>query len=616
MKYKQLRTRILLIIISVTILLLTFVNIYDYYDRKEILYRVSIEKLLILSKVIRNFEKEQFTHYKARTKWIENKNQLLDAIHTQDKTYLTSTLDAMFSIFKQETPKLIHMHVYTTNAMLLYAHKPKEAKELIHAKTNKVLKEALKEKKIVKGYVVLQNKTFFYSIVCPLKKDGKIIAYIEYGIQADNIFKIASKAGRYKYALYLYNKHSKDLNTPLGTPVASNSSIFKNIHITQNFIYEYANKNKIIKYKDKYYLFHQYDIETKFQKNFAQVVMASNITKYIQDNKNKMFMTIALSLLILSITYLSLYLSLTKLINKLIKDENELVIQQEQMQIVIDNNDSLIVMLQKDELILANKTFLSFFNYNSLKDFCNKHNSIAELFIDDANLFTSSQNISNSEWIKQLNGLEDKQKVIGFKNNKYGIHYFNVQISSVAHESDSYVVVFTNITNIFKQSQKDQYMARHDTLTGILNRQSFNEAIKSDISEQLTHPHNSSLLMFDLDFFKRVNDTYGHQVGDEVLIQFTKIISNHIRSNDIFARWGGEEFVLLLIGISEDVAYKIANSLKNYISNAEFSDVGHITCSVGLSSYKTDDTMQEWLKRVDEALYKAKENGRDRVELL
>jgi len=616
MKYKKLRTQILSIIISMTILLLAVVNIYNYYDRKEILYNISIEKLLILAKVIRNFEKEQLILYKGRSQGIQDNQSLMDAITQKDSQKISENFNHIFSKFKNETPKLMHMHIYNTDTSLLYAHKLKEAKQLLHAETNEVLKEAFKKKKIVKGYVVIENKTFFYSIVYPLRKNGEIVAYLEYGIKPDNIFKIASKAGRYKYALYLHTNHETGLHRDLGIPVAENSHIFEKLNIDQAFVYKYANKNKLVKYNNKYYLFHQYDIETRFQKDFAQVIMASNVTRYIEENQHKTFITILLSLLALSVIYISVYLILSKLINKLIKDEQELLVQQEQMQIVIDNNDSLILMLQKYKPILANRTFLSFFNYKTIEEFTKEHPSLADLFIDDTELFTSSQNMSNEEWIMQLNKINDKEKVIGFRHYKYGIHYFSVQITPVPHEKNSFVIVFNNITKIFKQSQKDQYMARHDPLTGLYNRQSFNESISLDLAEQLTHPHNSSLLMFDLDFFKRVNDTYGHQVGDEVLIQFSKIISDHIRSNDIFARWGGEEFVLLLIGIPEDVAFKIANNLREHIALAYFEKVGHITCSVGLSSYKDDPSVEEWLQRVDEALYKAKANGRNRVEVI
>jgi diguanylate cyclase (GGDEF)-like protein len=122
--------------------------------------------------------------------------------------------------------------------------------------------------------------------------------------------------------------------------------------------------------------------------------------------------------------------------------------------------------------------------------------------------------------------------------------------------------------------------------------------------------------MFDLDYFKKVNDTYGHQIGDEILIKFAQIVSYNIRDNDIFARWGGEEFVLLLIGTSENTAKNVANHLRQKIENEIFTKIKHITCSIGVSQYKDGDSIKSWLSRVDKALYKAKKNSRNRVEVI
>ncbi len=152
-------------------------------------------------------------------------------------------------------------------------------------------------------------------------------------------------------------------------------------------------------------------------------------------------------------------------------------------------------------------------------------------------------------------------------------------------------------------------MAHHDQLTGIYNRQSFNELI-------LEHMHkDTALLLFDLDFFKKVNDTYGHQVGDEVLKTFVKRISAKIRKGDIFARWGGEEFVLVLRDTPYARVLRIADELRETIEVTPFEQAGTITCSIGVSFYQEGESQESWFERVDQALYKAKENGRNRVEV-
>ena len=616
MKYKGLRTQILAIVASLTILLLIVVNIYTYQDRRQILYNVSIEKLLVLTKITRNFEKKQLKLYKSRSNTIQYDKNIIKMILNEDVELLEQYLSKVQDTFKSATSNLNHMHIFNLKGEYIYDADKLEIGGLHAAIDNNVLQEAMKRKKFTTGYVIFNKNNYFFSIVSPIRYNKKIIAYIEFGISADNRFKIASKAGRYKYALYLHNTDTYSDKRELGNLVTSNSSIFENLQIDQEFIYEYANKNKIVSFQDKEYLFHQYDIESSFQENFAQVIMASDVTKYVKNNRSQTFLMIAISLFILFITYASIYIIVTKLINKLIEDEKELSRKHIQMQVIIDHNDNLITLFNEDTLVLANKPFVSFFSFSSLDDFKTHHKSVDELFIQTDDTFMPEEKGNNQKWIAEIKSLGDTEKVIALKHYKYGLNYFNVQVTSVPNQVNSFVVVFSNVTTIFKQSQKDQYMARHDALTAIFNRQSFNESITHDLLQQLSHSHNSSLLMFDLDLFKRVNDTYGHQVGDEVLISFSQIITKSIRANDIFARWGGEEFVLLLIGTPEDTATTIANTLREKIQTSDFDKAGTITCSIGLSTYCTGDTVESWFTRVDEALYKAKENGRNRVEIL
>jgi diguanylate cyclase (GGDEF)-like protein len=616
MKYRSLRTKILAIVITLTILLLIIVNVYNYQDRKELLYNISIEKLLILTKIMHKFEKKQLRLYQGRINTLQKDEQLIALIQSNNKKELSKYLNKIHHAFTTATPTLIHMHLFSTNKNHLY-HYDNIKRSIDSAQKNQVLQEVIKNKKLTTGYVLFNKSDYFYSIIAPIKNNDKIIAYIEFGLTPDNKYKIASKAGRYKYALYLHEDDGvQSKQRKIGKQVTSNSAIFEDLNINQAFIYEYANKNKVLQYHDKYYLIHQYDIETPFQKNFAQVIMASDVTKYVQENNQKTLVTIILSLFILSIIYISIYLALTKLINKLEEDEEELNISQKQMQIIIDYNESLIALFTQSQLVLANKSFISFFNIKTLDDFKTKYNSFNELFLDVEGVFSPRDKENKLSWLEEIHLLRSQEKIVALQHEKYGIAYFNLQIHNIANQKNSFVVVLSDVTTIFKKSQQDQYMARHDSLTGIFNRQSFNESITHDLLQQVSHKHSSSLLMFDLDLFKKVNDTYGHKRGDEVLKTFVKIISHNIRTNDIFARWGGEEFVLLLIDTSEQTAIIIANNLREKIANTKFEEVEHITCSIGLSSYKEGDSAESWFLRVDTALYKAKENGRDRVEVL
>lgn len=119
--------------------------------------------------------------------------------------------------------------------------------------------------------------------------------------------------------------------------------------------------------------------------------------------------------------------------------------------------------------------------------------------------------------------------------------------------------------------------------------------------------------MFDIDHFKKVNDTYGHDVGDYVLESISKIIKTSVRETDIFARWGGEEFLILCAEINIENTEILAEKLRESIGTYNFENVGNITASFGVTIYDEKDDRDTFLKRVDEALYEAKENGRNRV---
>ena len=153
----------------------------------------------------------------------------------------------------------------------------------------------------------------------------------------------------------------------------------------------------------------------------------------------------------------------------------------------------------------------------------------------------------------------------------------------------------------------------HDTLTGVYNRSKFNSTLECEIQKHNRNQVPFCLAIIDFDFFKKVNDTYGHLVGDQVLIEISVLISKSIRSTDIFARWGGEEFSLLMYNTSINGATHLLEKLRKNIENYPLDKVGHVTCSFGVSEYKKNETQTDLIRRCDEALYLAKQSGRNNV---
>jgi diguanylate cyclase (GGDEF)-like protein/PAS domain S-box-containing protein len=151
-----------------------------------------------------------------------------------------------------------------------------------------------------------------------------------------------------------------------------------------------------------------------------------------------------------------------------------------------------------------------------------------------------------------------------------------------------------------------------DPLTRINNRLKFEECLQMEMSRYIRYRHPFCITLFDIDDFKKVNDTYGHKTGDEVLIGVTAEVKKNTRDADIFARWGGEEFVILSYGTVEETHY-LAERLRESIENAVLIPGHPVTCSFGVSLYSSSDTEDSLFIRADEYLYKAKHLGKNRI---
>ena len=157
-------------------------------------------------------------------------------------------------------------------------------------------------------------------------------------------------------------------------------------------------------------------------------------------------------------------------------------------------------------------------------------------------------------------------------------------------------------------------LSERDTLTRTYNRRLLFHKLDDLIKNKYHKKLPFSLIMFDIDHFKKINDQYGHLVGDDVLKILTKLILEDKRSSDYIYRYGGEEFFLVLPETDINGALKAAHRLHQLISKLEIPKVGHITVSMGVVEYQTDETIDDVIKRVDDLMYQAKNGGRNQIK--
>ncbi len=165
-----------------------------------------------------------------------------------------------------------------------------------------------------------------------------------------------------------------------------------------------------------------------------------------------------------------------------------------------------------------------------------------------------------------------------------------------------------------KVAEKLRLLSTTDELTGAYNRRAFNEYLHANIGRAKRYDELLSMFLFDIDHFKNINDSHGHEVGDLVLKALVRVVKESIRQEDIMARWGGEEFTVLLPQTGKDDALQLAERLREKISVHDFPKIGHVTVSIGLAELQVDDTSDSFVKRADIAVYQAKEGGRNIVK--
>ncbi|RCV87034.1 sensor domain-containing diguanylate cyclase [Billgrantia montanilacus] len=203
-----------------------------------------------------------------------------------------------------------------------------------------------------------------------------------------------------------------------------------------------------------------------------------------------------------------------------------------------------------------------------------------------------------------------------WNRNKYGEIYPLWQSITAVYDTNGkvrhFIAVFHNIAERKRMESELEHQATRDHLTGTHNRRAFDAAMRKAIRQAERSDNTFSLLLFDIDHFKAVNDQHGHDTGDIILKRLAALVGHTLRSTDLLARWGGEEFAILLQDTSAQGGTVFAERLRQQVAETRLNGLA-LTISMGIAEYRRSDTPEAILARADSALYRAKRAGRNRV---
>lgn len=280
---------------------------------------------------------------------------------------------------------------------------------------------------------------------------------------------------------------------------------------------------------------------------------------------------------------------------------------EKELQMYIDIVDKNVITSQTDldgNITYASKAFCEISGYTKEELIGKNHNIVRhpdmkkEIFEDMWQTLKSG-----ISWIGEIKNLK---KDGGFYWVDTSIHV----LSDRKGRPCGYMAVRQDITS----KKVVEKLSVTDRLTGIYNRVKLDEVISAEHSRFERYKTEYSIIMFDIDFFKKVNDTYGHLTGDEVLKKVAVVVPEQIRNIDVFGRWGGEEFLIICPGTTLEGAVVVAENIRKTIEATSFDEAGNITCSFGVGSISNTFEHEELLKKTDEALYSAKKAGRNCVK--
>lgn len=300
--------------------------------------------------------------------------------------------------------------------------------------------------------------------------------------------------------------------------------------------------------------------------------------------------------------------------NEVRERTKEIASTQHLLQNILDAEPNLLILTDETQIIYTNKTVLDFFALRSLEEFKERYVTFGDMFEKVQEEQTQESAGECLDWIECLRKEQRESELKIVMKHEKEKRYFRPEVQELDVDGKRlYLISLAEITKEYKKMAELRSNASIDPLTGLFNRAKFNDVLAKEIAIAQSVSMPLSVIFFDIDHFKAVNDTYGHDAGDRVLAEVASLVKATLRQGDFVARWGGEEFVVTLQSVESEQAHRIAETIRLRIQSHRFGEVPRVNVSLGVTCYKEGETKESLLKRVDQALYEAKHSGRNRV---
>ena len=288
-----------------------------------------------------------------------------------------------------------------------------------------------------------------------------------------------------------------------------------------------------------------------------------------------------------------------------------LEIQTKKVDTIFNFQNNIVVLSNGKEIKNGNLAFLNFFGFDTIDEFIQSKHCLQDFFIAGDGFLSAQEGVDSLRLLMQEQEKENLVKMYDKKRETERI--FVIKAAIYPGEDQLFIVSLTDISEIENNRKLLKTIATTDKLTKIFNRFKFDEVLSVETSRSRRYKAPLSLMVFDIDLFKNVNDKYGHDTGDTLLGEITTIVKNIIRSIDAFARWGGDEFAIILPSTTLENGVILAEKIRDAIQKHNFNIEETVSVSIGVAEYINGESEQELLKRTDTMLYKSKSLGRNQT---